>query len=383
MLNFSSPLPDGRAMPRRRGRQNGWVQKTGKSPKTWTGFWHVYITEDGIEHRRERSRVLGNCADLTKGDAEEKLRKLIQEWRPTSSITFAEASRHYLRLRSGDWAKKTSEVIASIFDRQIIPVIGDRVCAEMKPSEIKIFFNSLADRSESLAKKVVTHVRGVFDCLIEDDVLRKNPAKAHGVKKPKTRKPSERFLELNEARLLLDAATGRDYIILRILLSCALRPSELFALRLEDVEPGRLRIDEAAVPCEPIKTTKTESSDGYVPLSPALEAELRAYVRKEGLAHPREFLFGSERGQALNHDHYLNKILKPIAERAGLEGVNFQVLRRTVATHLQQHGPVKAAQGLLRHSDAATTMKHYQKVMDDVVVGAANSWDEALNRPVN
>jgi integrase len=384
MVDFLQPPPNleklWRGMPRKR-RQNGFVKKTGKRPKVWTGYWYVYQTVDGLKRRLERSKVLGPCSELTKEDAKEKLRVYISGYKPETDCTFEAAARHYIRLRSGNWSKKTKGVIDSIFERHIIPVLGQLKPAEIKPSDVKIFFNSLSDLSESLVKKCVTNVRGVFDCLVEDDVLTKNPAKAKGVTKPKTRRPSERYLEIYECKLLLDAAVGRDYIILRILLCCALRPSEIFALRLDDVEPGRLRIDEAAVPGEPIKATKTEESDGYVPMSPALEAEVRAYIRNEGLVHPREFLFGSEIGSVLNHDHYLDKRLKPIAARAGLHGVNFQVLRRTVATHLQRHGSPKDAQGLLRHRDASTTLKHYQKIIEEGVINAAVSWDGVLNGP--
>jgi integrase len=184
----------------------------------------------------------------------------------------------------------------------------------------------------------------VLESLVEDDLLSKNPAKAAIVTKPKIRKPSQRFLTLAECRALLCAATGRDYIILRIMLSCALRPSELFALRAQDVLPGYLRINEAAVPGMPVKGTTTEESDGTVPISAALEMEIRTYMRAAASMSPRDFLFPSEVGTAMNHENYLDRNLKLIAERAGISGVNHQVLRRTVATHMQNHGSVKSAQ---------------------------------------
>src|SRR5208283_4895459 len=105
------------------------------------------------------------------------------------------------------------------------------------------------------------------------------------------------------------------------------------------------------------------------------EQELRAYIRREAIANPREFLFPSELGTAISHDNYLDRRLKPIAEAAGLSGVNFQVLRRTVATHMQDHGNVKSAQALLRHASAQTTMEYYQKTLDENVIRASASWD--------
>jgi integrase len=65
---------------------------------------------------------------------------------------------------------------------------------------------------------------------------------------PKTKRPNDRFLQLSECWKLLNVATKpRDHLLLRILMTCALRPSEAFALRLRDVGSGTLRIDEAVV----------------------------------------------------------------------------------------------------------------------------------------
>lgn len=373
----------GRSMPRKR-HQNGFVKKTGKKPRTWTGYWYIYAPDaNGKEKRYERSKVLGPSADLTKAQAEELLRRHIGNYRPTAEGIFADAAKHYLKMKQGDWGKKQRGVVASIFKNQILPGLGSKRIADIKPSDIKAFFNDLAANpktgSESLIKKCITHTRGVFELLVEDDLIRKNPARSKMVTKPKTRKPSERFLDLSECTQLFRAADGRDYIILRILLSCALRPSELFALRVDDVLPGKLRIDEGAVPGQHVKDeTKTEDSDGFVPISSTLEMEIRTYMRDAKLFDARQFLFPSQVGSAMSHDNYLDRVLKRIATAANVKHVNFQVLRRTVATHMQDHGEAKSAQGLLRHSDPHTTLKHYQKRLDASVVKAAESWDAAL-----
>ena len=371
----------GRTMPRRR-QQNGFVKPTGKSPRTWTGYWYEYRIVDGKEKKFERSKVIGPRSELTKTEAKEKLKEIIRGGKPVAAdSTFAEAAERYLTLKKGDWGQKQRGVIASIFNKQIIPILGRIRVSDLKPTDIKAFFNAIAESgSESLVKKCVTHVRAVFEFLIEDGAIPKNPAKAKIVTMPRTRKPSERFLELWECRALMGACESRrDHVIVHTFLSVALRPGEAFALRLDDVFPGQLRIDEAFVPCVGLKETKTEEADGFVPLPPALEAELRAYIREEGITQPREFLFASEVGTAMSHDNYLDRKLKPIAKRAGLKGVNFQVLRRTVATHFQKHGDPKATQGLLRHKRIQTTLDIYQKRLDPVVAQAAASWSAALN----
>jgi hypothetical protein len=41
---------------------------------------------------------------------------------------------------------------------------------------------------------------------------------------------------------------------------------------------------------------------------------------------------------------------------------------------------VKDTQALLRHTNAAVTLKHYQKTLDESLVGAVANWDDALTK---
>jgi integrase len=93
---------------------------------------------------------------------------------------------------------------------------------------------------------------------------------------------------------------------------------------------------------------------------------------------PSAYLFPSEAGTPYDPKNYLNRRLKQLAKSAKVPGVNFQVLRRTCATHFPNHGKVKDTQALLRHRNPAVTLKHYQKTLDESLVGAVGSWDDAL-----
>jgi integrase len=367
------------AMPR---EQFGTVLPTGEKVKSWTGFW--FVTVDGV--RKQRSKVLGKKADMTKGQARAALREIITA--PTVPIprevvplTFEEATNRYLGLKQGDWSKKTKETMASLFKTLILPRIGHRMIAEIVPSDCKALFNAIAElgKSKSAVEKCVTHVRAVLEVQVEDGHLLRNAAKSKSVRVPKvTRKVDERFLTLPQCHLLLAAAEGYDLMLLKIMLGTALRPSEAFALRVEDIEPGQLRIDEAAVCNQPLGEPKTKDSNGYVPLTPELEADLREYAR--GLDDPKAFLFPGETGEPMIHENYLERRLKPLGVRAGVGDINFQMMRRTVATHFQDHGAVTSAQGLLRHANSTTTLKNYTKQIPAAVKLATGSWDAALRK---
>ena len=52
-------------------------------------------------------------------------------------------------------------------------------------------------------------------------------------------------------------------------------------------------------------------------------------------------------------------MLRTLASKLGLAKLNFQVLRRTMATLAQTKGGVKDVQGILGHSKADTTVNVY------------------------
>jgi integrase len=65
-------------------------------------------------------------------------------------------------------------------------------------------------------------------------------------------------------------------------------------------------------------------------------------------------------------NNILSRHIKPAARKLGMEWVNWQVLRRSCATWLQQAGvDVKDAQGIMRHSRASTTQDVYQQLVPE------------------
>lgn len=350
--------------------QNGYIKPTGDRVKTWTGYYKVKVGDTWIK----RSKVIGPRAGMSKGEAKSALARFIQGARYDSGITFLEAYERWYAIKQADWERSHRGQVTSAFKCHILPALGKKPISSIVPSDIRALFVACATSGSKLSK-VATHVRSVFEMLLEDDLIRKNPARRAATPLPKVpRKPAGRYLLIDEIRALMAAATGQDRVILRVMLACALRPSEALALRPNDIEPGRLRIDEAYTTINGLKSTKTEGSEGYVPVSYDLERLLREHAET---VVGNDYLFTIQ-GEPVTPDHYLKNSIKKIAERAGVPNVTAACLRRTTATHMQHHGAVKSAQGLLRHAHASTTLQHYQKTIPADVVDAANSWDAEL-----
>ena len=65
--------------------------------------------------------------------------------------------------------------------------------------------------------------------------------------------------------------------------------------------------------------------------------------------------------------NYRNRVLKPLAEKLKIPKLNFQILRRTMATRAQRMGSVKDIQAHLRHSKADTTANEYMQEFPESV----------------
>ena len=65
--------------------------------------------------------------------------------------------------------------------------------------------------------------------------------------------------------------------------------------------------------------------------------------------------------------NYRNRVLNPLAEKLGIPKLNFQILRRTMATQAQSMGSVKDIQAHLRHAKADTTANEYMQELPESV----------------
>ena len=72
-------------------------------------------------------------------------------------------------------------------------------------------------------------------------------------------------------------------------------------------------------------------------------------------------------------DNYRERVMKPLAQRLGIPRLNFQILRRTMATQAQNMGSVKDIQAHLRHAKADTTANEYMQELPESVQAMVGS----------
>jgi integrase len=399
----------GRHMPRQR-YQRGSLRKVGKTRRMWEGLYHVYVLQaDGSEKRLPRTKVLGPATTMPKGEAQRLLDREIAAHTkqgivggiPTNS-TLRELWQRYVEIKSPSWGAANKAAVVSIFSGQnkrrtrpsIMSMIGDFRVVDITPDPLQACINRLATAraSVSAVKQARTYLHAVLEYAIDEKIIETNPARKLVVPINSLPKPCGRFYLVDEIHRLVSEASGREHLVLRIELNCGLRPSELFLLKDDDVEPSRLRIDEAIKQAEKgdrrVGETKTPTSNGYVTISAGLYEEIRMWQARRGPI-ASGLLFPSPTGKVLRPAEYLKNILKPLGVSAGIQDLDFQALRRTCSTHFQKHGSPKDAQAQLRHTKLAMTGL-YMKEIPAEVRQAVESMDaelcggqKALNAPVN
>lgn len=78
--------------------------------------------------------------------------------------------------------------------------------------------------------------------------------------------------------------------------------------------------------------------------------------------------------------NFLKWRIRPISRKLGIPDrlATFQVMRRSLGTHLQEHGTLKDTQGVLRHASITTTGNVYVQVVEESVMRAVNSHAESV-----
>jgi len=132
----------------------------------------------------------------------------------------------------------------------------------------------------------------------------------------------------------------------------AMRPEEVARLRKKDIDLDSLTIF--------LEDTKSQEPQ-YLPLHPDLVKPLSIY-----LAHlkPNDPLFVTGTGSQWDRKD-VHQAVGKIASQCGLENINPRRLRSTVGHEMMSGGvPLNGVSLVLRHSDEATTARHYLHLQD-------------------
>jgi integrase len=365
-----------------KSHQSGWIVLRGKR-------WYGYYRKQVIDPTTEDVRVsivpvrLGLKSQMTKLAARDALRAEIAKQTgkladgrilKDGTVTFEWFVRNrYFPLREGDWRPETAREKKAQIEIDLISKFGSEPIESIDKFELQTHVNDLAGRySQDRVKQARSYLKSIFDEAIEQEFMVRDPTRKLRI--PKNLRPKDKqILTWDQLRAALAKATRRDRLLLMLDMTDALRPSELFALRWRTFDgENTLDLTETVYRGEIRPFGKTPKSLGKMHLPDDLAEELRLWKleRKklsEENVHPDAFMFPNADGGFMDTSNYRSRVLKPLADSLDIPKLNFQVIRRTIATRAQSLGSVKDIQSHLRHSRADTTANEYMQELPESV----------------
>ncbi len=173
--------------------QDGWVEKTGTKTRTWTGYYYVYVGGK----RKQRTKVLGLRAKMTKGQAEDALRIVIRPHEAADGVgvaiqlgataTFADACALYQKnkIDSGAWCGNNAKNMRSVFKNNIVKPLGKFKPDQLVTSFLQTWINGVAGVPEKgvakkgackdIVHKAYTHTKAVLRCSLRTACWAKIP----------------------------------------------------------------------------------------------------------------------------------------------------------------------------------------------------------------
>ena len=370
-----------------------------KEGETWVLRFRV-TSADG--RRVEHILPVGLVAEFPKDkDAWREVDRLgfgvrINDAPSPGRVSFKSLAEHYLKADFGSDAVRpksanTIPIVEHYVRDYLTQRFGEQIAEDIKPLEIQKWLKSL-NESNGLAWTTVAKLRGIMHRIYKvgmlHELVTKNP-----VQHVETRsKSSYRAIIISPAQTLAILKSLPSPLHFALVLTCAataLRSSEILALRWSDIlwSEGRIRISKRWAKGEDGET-KTDASDGYVPLHPALAGHLRAWQRLTPHAKHSDFVFPSMKAKGrkpLCSSVFVADYLRPAAKKAGVrieDGQRFGLhnLRHSLSNWLVNKAKIepKTVQGILRHSKIQTTLDLYTQEDSDETRAAQGEFLSAV-----
>lgn len=257
--------------------------------------------------------------------------------------------------------RSTAEGYKKTWNAYLKGELTSKQLSKYRTSDVTNLLTRLVERG--LGARTVAHVRsllgGLFGHAVAIGVLETNPV--HDAKVlVKATKPKETtaytLLEINQIITAL-SENRLAQIAVALAAYAGLRPSEIAGLRWEDVKDDQIVLRRSVVCGIVNDSLKTEGSAATVPLLSTVRDSLASASFSDG------WIFCQRSGLPVNMDEFCRKHIAIPLRAQGIRWSGLYGCRRSCATILTQlTGSPWAAQAVLRHSSASTTLKFYVRM---------------------
>lgn len=264
-----------------------------------------------------------------------------------------------LTLAPGTW-KRDESYLASM----ISPTFGALRVRNITGTDITRWLAGL-DRADSTKAKAVQIVGGVLDRARRDGAIRANPVRDLPSRPPQRPRRKGRALSDDELERLIDAAyqVGGGLIVVTMA-RLGLRIGEALALRRSDLVGDRLTVQRSRDrdgSTRPLKG-RTAGDHRTVPLPLDVQEAFKSHTVDTPLITGD--LFVTSLGTPLTYTYWRRSRWLPTLDRAAIDDVVPQDLRRTCVTRLfvvDNWSPAEV-QAFVGHTDARVTLEVYASV---------------------
>jgi integrase len=360
------------------------------TPKKRGKQWSILVREEVVEHgqriRKPRRIPLGPSS-LTRAEAERLRDDYLAAINQAhvgigGAILFRDFARIYERDVLSTLASTTRERAKSVLKNHLNPEFGELMLRELTLESLQSYFVRL--QTTALSAESIDKTKDVLSALLRTAVdygrLSTNPVEKIRLKKRKLTKPKP-FIRVDQFYDLLELIAEPYATMVYVAVFTALRVSELAGLLWRNVGVDAITIEQRYCRGD-WDEPKSDASRATIAVDDhvieriqklkSIEVVVRAGRAKRRYKAVKsdggdDLVFQSVKtGVPIRDNTVLSRHIKPAARKLGIGWVNWQVLRRSCATWLDQaHVNVKDAQGLMRHSRASTTQDVYQQVVPE------------------
>lgn len=335
----SKPLTQERAKQMRRKRyQKGSLQnrKHGHH-RVWVAcYW---------ENGSRRSKVLGRCSQMGRGEAEAALSAILQPInsglgqgpRPLYTLErFIEVV--YLPFCRRSWKDSTAGTSEQIVATHLIPVFGKSLLPAIRREELQDLLDRKAlELSESPVKHLRWFMNAIFKLALSDGLVLNNPAAELRIPKRCRQGRAMRPLTEEEVNKYLEVFDLREKLISRLAIFEGMRPGEILALRWKVVCRNALTVEQRIY--KRVFDTPKSGKTREVAISDRTAELFKVWRDLAEDPSPEGFVFPSEAlTTPLSADNLWRRTMQPRLEQASLGWATFQVLRKTNASLSKKYG---------------------------------------------